>query len=225
MAAHEWRQPLGALQFGVSLLRRPDLDRPRAEHMWAAVERNVRHLVELTQKLEAIARMHSTTDSPVVQEVSASTVAHEASRQLREMADARDVAIRIPDDLPVLTVDVGRLELVFVNLLSNAIKYADSGKSERHVELGSEIDDNGWCRIEVRDNGVGIPDHALTTIFQRFTRAHADREELSHVSGVGLGLAIVDDCVRAMGGHIDVRSIEQEGTTFTLILPRTPLTS
>jgi signal transduction histidine kinase len=223
MAAHEWRQPLGALRFGVALLRRPDLDARLAERTWAAVERNVGHLVELTHKLEAIARIQSTPDSPVVQEVSASTVAQEAARQLREIADAHDVTIRIGDGLPTLTVDVGRLELVFVNLLSNAIKYSDPMKSERCVEIAGRMDGEGWCRMEVRDNGVGIPAHALATIFQRFTRAHTDREDLSHVAGVGLGLAITDDCVRVMGGRITVRSAEHEGTTFTLFLPRTPL--
>jgi signal transduction histidine kinase len=222
MAAHEWRQPLGALQFGVALLGRPDLDARLAERTWAAVERNVGHLVELTHKLEAIARMQSTPDSPVVQEVSASTVAQEAARQVREIADAHDVAIRIGDGLPTLTVDVGRLELVFVNLLSNAIKYSDPMKSERCVEVAGNTEGDGGCRIEVRDNGVGIPAHALATIFQRFTRAHTNREDLSHVGGVGLGLAITDDCVRAMGGRIAVRSAEHEGTTFTVFLPRTP---
>jgi signal transduction histidine kinase len=221
MAAHEWRQPLGALQFGVSLLRRPDLDPQRAERTWAAVERNVEHLVELTHKLEAIARMHTNGDSPVLQEVSASTIAQEATRQLREMADARGVDIRTADDLPTLTVDVGRLELVFVNLLSNAIKYSDPAKSERHVDITGTIDDETWCRIEIRDNGIGIPQPALATIFQRFTRAHTDRDDLWHVGGVGLGLAIVEDCMRAMGGRIEVRSVEREGTVFVLTLPKT----
>src|SRR6266850_1564576 len=119
MAAHEWRQPLGALQFGVSLLRRPDLDSQRAERTLAAVERNVQRLVELTHKLEVIARMQSGGDNAIVQEVSATTIAQEAARQLREMADARGVDIRIAEDLPTLTVDIGRLELVLVNLLSN----------------------------------------------------------------------------------------------------------
>jgi signal transduction histidine kinase len=222
MAAHEWRQPLGALQFGVSLVRRAGLDAERAERAWAAVERNVSHLVELTHKLESIARMQSTPDSPVVQEVSAGTVAHEAARQLREMAEDRGVTIRIADDLPTLTVDVGRLELVFVNLLSNSIKYSDTRKAERYVSIVNRTAQDGWCRIEVSDNGAGIPQHALTTIFQRFTRAHTDREDMSRVPGVGLGLAITDDCVRAMGGRIEVRSVEHEGTGFTLILPRTP---
>jgi signal transduction histidine kinase len=225
MAAHEWRQPLGALQFGVSLLRRLDLNHERSERTLAAVERNVGHLVDLTHKLEAVARMQSNADNPVVQEVSATMVIQEAARQLREMADARGVQIQIAEDLPTLTVDVGRLELVFVNLLSNAIKYSDPGKSVRVVEVSGSLDLPHSCRFEVRDNGVGIPAQALTEIFQRFTRAHTGRQDLQHVGGIGLGLSIVEDCVEAMGGQIHVRSAEHEGTVFVVTLPTTPATA
>jgi signal transduction histidine kinase len=222
MASHEWRQPLSALQVAVGLLRHEKIDAQRAERTLAALERNVQHLVEMTQKLEAIARMHDGGDSLIVQEVSAATVAREAARQLRDMAEAHDVGIRIADDLPALTVDVGRLELVFVNLLSNAIKYSDPAKPERVVDIAGTGGDAAVCRISVRDNGVGIPRHALAVIFQRFTRGHAEREDLSHLAGLGLGLSIVDDCVRAIGGRIDVESVEGEGTVFTLTLPKTP---
>ena len=119
-------------------------------------------------------------------------------------------------------MDVGRLELVLVNLLSNAIKYSDPDKAERYVDIAGSIVDDGWCRIEVRDNGIGIPGDALATIFQRFTRAHTDRDDFSHVAGVGLGLSIADDCARAMGGRIGVQSVERDGTTFVVTLPRTP---
>ena len=73
--------------------------------------------------------MHNEGDNPVVQEVSSGTVAAEAARQLREMADARGVEIRVLDALPTLTIDVGRLELTFVNLLSNAIKHLGRSKA------------------------------------------------------------------------------------------------
>ena len=222
MAAHEWRQPLGALRFGVGLLRKPELGEAQTERALSAVERNVQHLVDLTDKLEAVARTQN-NDNPIVQEVSARTIAQEAGRQVREMADSRGVDVRINDDLPVITVDVGRLELVLVNLLSNAIKYSDPDKPERFVEVSGQ-DDGEWFRIDVRDNGVGIPSDALTTIFQRFTRAHVDRDDLSHVAGVGLGLSIAEDCTTAMGGHIDVRSTEGEGSTFSLTLPKAPPT-
>jgi signal transduction histidine kinase len=121
-----------------------------------------------------------------------------------------------------MTVDVGRLELLLVNLLSNAVKYSDQNKAERYVSVSGGDGEDGWCRLEVSDNGVGIPDHALTVIFQRFTRVHADRDDLSHITGLGLGLAIAEDCVRALGGRIDVRSVEGEGTTFVANLPKQP---
>jgi len=225
MAAHEWRQPLSALQFGVNLLRRPDLDDEHADRTLAAVERNVGRLVDLTHKLETVARIQTIADTPNIQEVSSTTVIQEAARQLREMADARAVQIQIAENLPTLTVDVGRLELTFVNLLSNAIKYSDPGKSARVVEVTGALHSPDACRFEVRDNGLGIPDDALTSIFQRFTRAHAHRADLPDVPGTGLGLSIVEDCVHAMGGHIRVRSAEGEGTVFVITLPTAPLTS
>ena len=221
MAAHEWRQPLGALQFGVRLLRQPNVDQERSARTLAAVERSVSRLVELTHKLEAVARMQTNADSPIVQKVSATAIVHEAARQLREMADARGVDVQIAEELPALTVDVGRLELVFVNLLSNAIKYSDPAKAVRVVEVSGSLEADTCC-FKVRDNGRGIPEHALTAIFQRFTRAHADRADLQSVDGIGLGLSIVEDCVRAMGGRIDVRSTEGEGSQFALTLPVSP---
>ncbi|WP_157899012.1 sensor histidine kinase [Luteitalea pratensis] len=220
LAAHEWRQPLSTLQFGVTLLQRPDLDGARTTRLWEAMERNVAQLVEVTRKLEAVARLGGGQDTPVLQAVALTTVAQEASRQLHDMAEARGVAITIADDLPELLVDVGRLELVLVNLLSNGIKYADPSRPTRHVMVtGRTSSDGEWCEVDVSDNGVGIPAHALNGVFRRFSRAHADREDLAHVAGLGLGLAIVDDAMRALDGQVWVASVEGEGTTFTLRLP------
>jgi signal transduction histidine kinase len=219
VAAHEWRQPLGVLQFGVGVLRRPDVNPQVIDRTLASVERSVQHLVDLTRKLETMARVRSDGDNAVVQTVSVTTIAQEAARQLREMSDARDVTLSVAEDMPTVTVDVGRLELAFVNLLSNAIKYSDPDKDERRVEVVGAVADDGSARIEVRDNGIGIPDAALTTIFERFTRAHANQADLLHIGGIGLGLSIVSDCVRAMRGSIEVRSVERQGTTFIVTLP------
>lgn len=219
MAAHEWRQPLSTVQFGITLLQHPALDPQRARRTWEAVERNVGHLVDVTRKLESIARLHGTQDTPLVQRVSLTAVAQEAARQVQDMAQARGVQVTVEEGLPEATVDVGRLELSIVNLLSNAIKYADADKASRHVQVLGGLEPDGWCVVEVRDNGIGIPHDALSTIFERFTRAHSDRDGVAHVAGLGLGLAIVDDSVRAMGGTVLVTSSEGEGTTFTIRLP------
>jgi signal transduction histidine kinase len=80
----------------------------------------------------------------------------------------------------------------------------------------------GWCRIQVRDNGVGIPERALGLIFQRFARMVQPRERQSAVEGLGLGLSIVDDCVQTMAGQLEVASTEGVGSIFTLGIPASP---
>ena len=218
MASHELRQPLSVLQFGIEVLRTNGHDPARAQRTLDAVDRNVKLLAELTHKLESIARMQDGGDNPVVQEVAIGTVAQEAARQLREMAEGRGVEIQVNDDLPTVTVDVGRLELILLNLLSNGIKYSDPDKPVRTVQVTGQAAD-GWCRLEVQDNGVGIPASALTTIFKRFTRLHSDHPETVKVSGLGLGLSIADDCARTLGGRIEVESEEGSGTRFLVHFP------
>lgn len=219
MATHEWRQPLAPVSTAVSLLRMPNVTPDIREQAVALIGRNVASLVEMTYKLERVARLDGNADNPSLQSVSVTVIAGEAARQLREMADARDVQVRVAEDMPKVVVDVGRLELALVNLISNAIKYSDSTKPERVVEITAHTDGDGACVIAVKDNGIGIPSHRIAQIFRRFTRAHADQPEFESLSGVGLGLAIVDDCVNAMGGTITVESVEGNGTTFELNLP------
>lgn len=218
MATHEWRQPLAPIITAVSLLRSPALSESQRTRSLDMIARNVGSLVDMTRKLEHLARLDG-ADTPSVQDVSISSVAHEAARQVREMADARHVRITIADDMPKLVVDVGRLELALVNLLSNAIKYSDQAKADRFVEITASAGEDGSCKIDIRDNGIGIPPERIAHIFRRFTRAHADQPEYESVSGVGLGLAIVDDCVIAMHGTITVDSRRGEGTTFSVSLP------
>ncbi len=223
LAAHEWRQPLSALRSSIAVLRNFDLDTARTARALELVDRNVSHLVQMTHKLEAVARLGGQDDSPVLQTASVTTIAREAARQVGDMADARGVEIVIQDAMPELTIDVGRLELALVNLLSNAIKYCDQRKPRKYAAVTAvPADRDGWWRVRVEDNGVGIPSASLHTVFRRFTRAHADREEFSRVTGIGLGLAIVADCAQAMGGEVDVESVDGERTTFTLTLPGSP---
>ena len=224
MATHEWRQPLGSLQVALALLRDAQDSPALTVRTLDVMQRNLAHLIDLTSKIESIARMRGDSDGPSAQEVSVTAVAEEAARQLREMADARGVEIRIDTDLPVVVVDVGRLEMVFVNLLSNALKYADPDKATRFVEIlnGGSTEDE--VSILVRDNALGIPAARLGAIFQRFSRAHLDRPDAQRVPGLGLGLAIVEDCIRAMDGRIAVQSQERAGTTFILSLPKQPRT-
>jgi signal transduction histidine kinase len=221
MATHEWRQPLAPIVTAVSLLRMP-LDEGQRTKTVELIARNVNSLIDMTHKLERLARLDGPSDTPSLQDIPIYTVVSEAARQVREMADARQVEVRVADQMPSAAVDVGRLELAIVNLLSNAIKYSDPDKPDRIVEVTAHVGEDSNCEIHVRDNGVGIPANRIGYIFRRFTRAHADNGELDFIKGVGLGLAIVDDCVNAIGGTITVESTEGAGTHFTLSIPCGP---
>lgn len=225
MVTHELRQPIGVFQMAVKLLGIDDAwkDRGRREQILATVDRNVARINETLGKLVALSRSGEESDNALVQRVELSGVVRDVIDQLREMADARDVEVRVGRGLPAMTIDVARLELALVNLLSNAIKYSDPNKSRKVVEVACAASSRPEiCTISIRDNGLGIAEADLRSIFARFYRGHADRDRELGTSGLGLGLSIVADCVDALKGEIRVESTLGEGTTFYLELPVSP---
>lgn len=220
LVSHELRQPLGALQFAVKTLRSPAGEPPeRRARLLEIVERNAQHMVDLTAQLERIARLREVTGEPGGQEVDVGMLAKEVARQLRDMADHRGVEMRIADDLPVVITDMARLELILMNLVANAIKYSDPAKPSAWVEVflsGASDDGRTIC---IRDNGLGVAPADVPFIFESFFRARPDEDTGADVRSSGLGLAIVAECVEAIGARISVASVEGEGTAFDLWLP------
>ena len=218
MVSHELRQPIGALQFAVKLAEATDEAVARAGYR-EVIDRNLTRLVRLTDQLAMMSRLKASTDTAQTQRLPLSLVAREVARQLRDMAERRDVEIRISETLPIIEVDVAAVELILVNLISNAIKYSDPSKPERIVQVLGEAAPEAWS-IVVEDNGMGIASEHLPRVFERAYRAHAERDEELGTDGFGLGLAIVSDCVKDLGGEITVESRPDEGASFKVRLPR-----
>jgi signal transduction histidine kinase len=120
--------------------------------------------------------------------------------------------------LPTIDGDPTLLRQVFDNLIGNAIKYTPPDRVPR-IQIDSRSDGDGRWRIEVTDNGIGIPEHQREAIFTAFTRADGSAD----YPGTGLGLAIVSRIVERHHGTIVARSGPDEGTTFLLTLPDQPL--
>jgi len=218
MVSHELRQPIGALQFAVKLAEATDEAVARAGYR-EVIDRNLTRLVRLTDQLAMMSRLKASTDTAQTQRLPLSLVAREVARQLRDMAERRDVEIRVSESLPIIEVDVAAVELILVNLISNAIKYSDPSKPERIVQVLGEAAPETWS-IVVEDNGMGIASEHLPHVFERAYRAHAERDEELGTDGFGLGLAIVSDCVKDLGGEITVESRPGEGASFKVRLPR-----
>ena len=143
----------------------------------------------------------------MVEEVFAS-IAPLAKRE-RQIIVVRDIA----PDLPLIVADRQRLGQVLLNLVRNAIAYTPTGGI---VSISLRPEGADKVVLSVADTGIGIPQEDLDRIFERFYRTDASRARTS--GGFGLGLAIVRDLVRAMGGEIAVTSTVGEGSTFAVTL-------
>jgi chemotaxis family two-component system sensor kinase Cph1 len=125
------------------------------------------------------------------------------------------VTIERPAPLPVVRCDRARVGEVFRNLITNAIKYND--KHQRRVEIGARIPEQPGSPVvfHVRDNGIGIREKHLESVFRIFKRLHG-RDQFG--GGTGAGLTIAKKIVERHGGRIWIESAFGEGTTvfFTL---------
>ncbi len=128
----------------------------------------------------------------------------------------RPFSVEVPRERVWVKGDRDRLEQVLVNLLENAHKYSPAG-APIHVEVEALAHET---RIHVKDQGIGIPGADQTQLFQRFYRAR----NVSHrnFGGLGLGLYISQSIARRHGGSLGLKSVEGQGSTFTVELPRMP---
>jgi signal transduction histidine kinase len=222
MASHELRSPIGTLMFAAAALEMDHVraDPRRLDKVVTTIHTNVERLSWLITNLQRLARLGEPLDVPSQQRFDVHGLAIEVVRQLEDMAAARTVALRVaPCDIPPLTGDPARLELVLLNLVSNAIKYSDPDKPDRFVDVSAAIDGRGSCSIVVRDNGLGIAESDQQAVFDRFVRVHSHLDREHGVAGTGLGLAIVADCLKALGGSVRCESILGEGTAFVVTVP------
>jgi signal transduction histidine kinase len=127
----------------------------------------------------------------------------------------RSGAIVDVNDLPSIEADPLQMRQLFQNLVSNALKYQPPGRSPR-VKIYYEQAQPGWIRILVQDNGIGFPMEAAERIFQPFQRAVGKTQ----YEGSGMGLAICRKITERHGGSISAQSIESQGATFVVTLPR-----
>lgn len=132
--------------------------------------------------------------------------------QLRAHAQNRLLTVNIPADLPTVAADRASMSEVFGNLIDNAIKYSNEGGV---INMTAAVKGD-FVEVSVEDHGIGMPGNVVSNLFQKFYRSHRSRET---VAGTGIGLYISKAIVESHGGTIGVRSVEGEGSTFTVSLP------
>jgi signal transduction histidine kinase len=216
-ASHELRTPLTAVYGGARTLiaHRDTLERGQQERLLGMIEQESEHLVQIVDQLLVSARLDRGgvhLDESDVDVLALCSGVVESAR-LRT-AGSNTVMLQMPTKMVPLRCDEALLRQVLVNLVENGVKYSPNGG--RIDVLVSE--EPGWVRLEVVDEGIGIPAAELERIFEKFYRLDAAMSR--GVGGSGLGLYISREIVMQMGGTLTVRSSPGEGSTFTVVLPR-----
>ena len=212
--SHELKTPVGALAvLAEALAEEDDLDivHRLSEKMVDEAIRVGRTIDDLLE----LSRIEFGGEA-VKDPVSVESILQESIERGRSMATTHSIKVvmNTPDADMQAIGDRRQLVSAVSNLVENAVKYSEPDSS---VEVSALVDSD-WVEMRVRDFGVGIPLRDLDRIFERFYRV--DRARSRDTGGTGLGLAIVRHVANNHGGEVSVTSIEGEGSTFVLKVPR-----
>lgn len=215
--SHELRTPMASLRALVETLRDSALDDPpAAAHFLDRMEIEVDALTQMVEELLELSRIESGQVPLRFNPVSPHSAICPAAERLRPQAERGHLgmAVNVPDDLPLVLVDAGRIGQVVTNLVHNAIKFTPPG-GQVWVSAQRAADAADGVLVAVTDTGMGITAKDLPRIFERFFKTDRSRA----LGGTGLGLAIAKHIVQAHGGRIWAESVEGKGSTFYFTLP------
>jgi two-component system sensor histidine kinase SenX3 len=212
--SHELKTPVGALAvLAEALSQEDDLDiiHRLSEKMVDEAIRVGRTIDDLLE----LSRIEFGGEA-VKDEVDAEAIISESISRVSPLASTHAIKVEMVDLLQPLKVVGDRRQLVSAigNLVENAVKYSEVGSA---VEVTARADGD-WVEFTVKDFGLGIPSRDLDRVFERFYRV--DRARSRDTGGTGLGLAIVRHVANNHGGDVSVTSIEGEGSTFALKIPK-----
>ena len=222
-ASHELRTPIANIRATAeTLLHAPD-DAQLIERFLPPLISEAERLSRLVSDLLDLARAEADEPRPHAA-VELQGLVQNVVDSLRDKAGRRQVEINWQPNgaVPPVTGDAAALEQVAFNLLDNALSYTPAGgEVALRLRGGAASDETALggatVTLEVADTGIGIPSAELPRVFERFYRV--DKARSRSEGGTGLGLAIVKHIVENHGGHVEVESVEGQGTTFRVELP------
>ncbi|WP_395638579.1 sensor histidine kinase [Pseudolysinimonas sp.] len=213
---HGFRTPLTSITGHVELLLDDETLSPAAAGALRTIERNAARLQQLIDETLTASRLETGREPFEQTEIGVAELVGRAIARVEPLADARGVVLEVVPGSPDLVVaaDSEHLERAVVNLLDNAIKFTAAGG---HVRV--DVDGptrGGEVEIRIADDGMGIPAADIPHLFTRFFRA--SNVQNAAIPGVGLGLSITRQIVRAHGGTVAVESVLDRGTTVRVRL-------
>jgi NtrC-family two-component system sensor histidine kinase KinB len=214
-ASHELKNPLTGVTMNIALLRESAFERlgPKERLLLGGAEEDLRRLRGLASDLLDLSRMEA---GKLTMEIGTAAMEAIVERCLVAMrAQAGELGVELsaslPEALPPVLADPNKILWVLTNLVANALRYTPRGG---FVRISAEPEEAS-VRVEVRDNGQGIPYEDQARLFEKFFQARGGSS-----GSLGIGLAICKEIIRAHRGAIWVDSTPGQGSTFSFTLPR-----
>jgi signal transduction histidine kinase len=213
LVSHELRSPMATVIGSSRTLQQRwrELKPEQRESFLALIADETNRLATLIDDVLDTSRIEAGTFSYAFDDVDVGELVRDVTSAAEVSQDEVSVVTTVVDHVPVIRGDGERLRQVIANLVDNAVKYSPAGE---RVEVTTAAV-NGSVIVNVRDHGPGIAVEDQTLIFEKFGRARSGKT----LPGTGLGLFIARSIAEAHGGTLDVRSLPDEGTIFTLALP------
>jgi two-component system phosphate regulon sensor histidine kinase PhoR len=214
---HDLKNPLAGLESTLLIVKESFAD-TLGNEMREVIDTgfsSITYMRQLLTDLLDIAKRKTNGRTLVKETVDLQVMTNNTLTLLRNQLDEHSVVVvnTIGNNAGAILADVGELRKVFANLIGNAIAYSSTDAQPQITLRAAQHD--GFCRVSITDNGLGIPPDDLPLIFDQFKRG----SNVSHIKGTGLGLSIVKEIVEAHGGAIWCESRLSHGTTFHFTIP------
>jgi len=211
VASHDLKEPLRKINLFVDQLLEKSLDQEKRDNFIERIGKASTRMYHLTDDLynwASIGRIEADFKSEDLNEI-----VQEVIDDLEGSIQKTGAKVKI-DSLPTVEIEKTQIHQLFQNLLSNAMKFHREGVSPE-IQITSKCTGDGYCEIDIQDNGIGIDAKYYKKIFEPFSRLNNKNDYL----GSGIGLAICEKIIRRHQGEIIIDSSLKIGTKITLRLP------
>ena len=214
MASHEFRTPLTTMMSSLSLVTKYGEQNDKESQLKhvAKIKTSINNLTDILNDFLSVSKLEEGKIENMPEEINLKKFISDVISEMQSMAINGQKINQLHTGNEMVLVDKKLLKNVLFNLVSNALKFSPEGGV---VEINAQIL-NSSIKISVKDNGIGISKEDQKHLFERFFRGH----NATHIQGTGLGLNIVAKYAELMNGSLDFESIENTGTTFTIIIPQ-----
>ncbi|MEA3302290.1 MAG: ATP-binding protein [Pseudomonadota bacterium] len=219
--SHELKTPLNSIMV-LSKILREDAALPSEQQQKAGVIHHAgRDLLGLIDNILELSRIESLDEELKLEEINLRQLLDDTIALMHPQFEEKGLSLKLEyatDTPSTITSDSDKIRQILKNLLSNAVKFTSRGGITIAVKMLFNADYRGQpLHITVSDSGIGIPDKQQKHIFEAFRQA--DGSIRRRFGGTGLGLNISRRLAALLGGHLEVTSSENSGSTFTLALP------